>query len=330
MINRLKVIFFVLLFILAITVGAIYENNSLKDEQLPKKILSPLDNIPEEVVVSEKALSFIVGGDFMFDRYIRQIANEKGYDFILENMRDVLGEVDFMLVNLEGSITNYPSVSIYSEFGSRENYIFTFDPKVTDTLKKFNMVVSLGNNHILNFGVDGLKQTIEYLKAGEIKYFGQVGQKDVSNYVVIEKYGLRIALVNYNQFINVDKEEVFQTIVDLDERADFLVVYTHWGNEYALKAGEVIVDLAHEFIDRGADLVVGSHPHVVQQMEEYRGKKIYYSLGNFVFDQYFNEDVMKGLLVRVDLVKAVGRDLSVGYEDVPIKLLPSGQTLRLN
>lgn len=322
MINRLKVIFFVLLFILAITVGAIYENNSLKDEQLPKKILSPLVNSPEEVVVSEKALSFIVGGDFMFDRYIRQIANEKGYDFILENMRDVLGEVDFMLVNLEGSITNYPSVSIYSEFGSRENYIFTFDPKVTDTLKKFKMVVSLGNNHILNFGVDGLKQTIEYLKAGEIKYFGQVGQKDVSNYVVIEKYGLRIALVNYNQFINDDKEEVFQTIVDLDERADFLVVYTHWGNEYALKAGEVIVDLAHKFIDRGADLVVGSHPHVVQQMEEYRGKKIYYSLGNFVFDQYFDEETMKGMLVRVDISGSL-----VEYKNIFVKLSSNGQTL---
>ncbi len=338
MINRLRVLFFVLLFIVAIAIGALWQNNSLNNDKTAKKILSPLDNIPEEVVVlpsvtplpTEKQINLIIAGDFMFDRYIRQIANEKGYDFILKEMESVLEEADFVIVNLEGSITNYPSVSMYSKFGSKENYIFTLDPKVIDILKKFNMVVGLGNNHILNFGPDGLSQTVEYLNTGGVKYFGQVGQKDVSNYVVIEKDGLKVALVNYNQFINDDKEEVFNAIGTLNEESDFLVVYTHWGNEYALKAGEVIVDLAHEFIDMGADLVVGSHPHVVQQMEEYRNKKIYYSLGNFVFDQYFDEETMKGMLVSVDLAKLDRQNVTVTYEDIPIKLSPNGQTLRLN
>ena len=66
---------------------------------------------------------------------------------------------------------------------------------------------------------------------------------------------------------------------------------------------------------------------MVQQVEEYKGKKIYYSLGNFVFDQYFSEDTMKGLLVRVDIEKESGQDLKTMYKEVPIKLLPSGKSV---
>jgi gamma-polyglutamate biosynthesis protein CapA len=335
MIRKTKYVFVLMMLLLAaVLLGAVYEIYSARVEQEPLEMFSPVGNEPDNAgffpsmtEIGEKRVSFIFAGDLMFDRYIRQIANEKDYDYILEGVGDILKSVDFTVVNLEGPITNNKSVSVGSKFGSYNNYIFTFGPKVIDILKQFNMVASLGNNHITNFGQDGIKQTVENLKGGGVMYFGQVGQETVNEYVVLEEKGFRIDLVNYNQFIGSDKEEVFKTITALVESSDFLVVYAHWGNEYVPVAGKVITDLAHEFVDLGADLVIGSHPHVVQQVEVYKGKKIYYSLGNFVFDQYFSEETMKGLLVKVDLVEKEDQNTEVAYEDIPIKLSPSGQTL---
>jgi poly-gamma-glutamate synthesis protein (capsule biosynthesis protein) len=93
----------------------------------------------------------------------------------------------------------------------------------------------------------------------------------------------------------------------------FVVVFLHWGNEYETLHTKSQEDFAHFFIDSGVDLVVGAHPHVVQDVETYNGKRIYYSLGNFVFDQYWNEEVQTGLMVKVVL-----EGDSVTYEDITI------------
>jgi len=81
--------------------------------------------------------------------------------------------------------------------------------------------------------------------------------------------------------------------------------------------------LAHQLIDEGADLVIGSHPHVVQGIENYQGKKIYYSLGNFVFDQYFEEAVKNGLLVEARIDPNSGQ---LSFEDYPIRISKTGET----
>jgi gamma-polyglutamate biosynthesis protein CapA len=326
--------FLALLFSAAIFIGITNQQNTIEGGRVLGELVSPETDSMGQVftdaapVVSKKtSLSFIAGGDLMFDRYIRQVANESGYEYILEELSEFLKQVDFVVGNLEGPVTDSSSISMYSEFGSYENYIFTFDSTVVKILKEYKFLVSLGNNHILNFGQDGLSKTLEYLDKGEVEYFGQAGRETVKSYLVYEKNDLKIGLVNYNQFIDGGKQEVLDMITNFKDEVDFVVVYTHWGNEYTTRAGEVIEELAHEFVDMGADLVIGSHPHVVQQVEEYKGKKIYYSLGNFVFDQYFSEDTMKGLLVRVDIEKESGQDLKTMYKEVPIKLLPSGKSV---
>lgn len=327
-----------MLFLVAVFVGLIGQQNLIQNESVIDELVSPDmqevegNVLSSNITISEKGkkVSFIAGGDVMFDRYIRQVAIDKGYGYALEELGDELRSVDFVLANLEGPVTDSSSISMNSEFGSYENYIFTFAPEVVGILKEYKFLVSLGNNHVLNFGNEGLDETIEYLKNAEIGYFGQVGRKDVKPDVVIEKNGIKIGVVNYNQFVGGDSVEVLEVLKTLRPMVDFLVVYTHWGNEYVLKAGEVIQELAYEFINNGADLVVGSHPHVVQQVEEYRGKTIYYSLGNFVFDQFFDKETMKGLLVRVDIEKEVTADrdeIVVGYTNRLIDLLPSGKTV---
>jgi len=94
------------------------------------------------------------------------------------------------------------------------------------------------------------------------------------------------------------------------------VVYTHWGLEYVRTAPQYIRDRAHAFVDAGAIAVIGSHPHVVQDSETYKGALIYYSLGNFVFDQYFQESVRNGLLIRV----AFNSEGVESVEEIPVKL----------
>jgi poly-gamma-glutamate synthesis protein (capsule biosynthesis protein) len=90
-------------------------------------------------------------------------------------------------------------------------------------------------------------------------------------------------------------------------------VYVHWGNEYELKHSEQQEALAHYVIDSGIDAVIGHHPHVVQDIEIYNGKPIFYSLGNFIFDQYFSGDVQTGLVVKVYIQKD-----TITYTLVPI------------
>jgi poly-gamma-glutamate synthesis protein (capsule biosynthesis protein) len=269
-----------------------------------------------------QTVKILFGGDMMFDRHIRQVAEKNGgYGFLFAKIDDLLKSEDLVVANLEGPITSQLSKSVGSRMGEASNYVFTFDPGVADTLKDRNIgVVNLGNNHILNFGKDGLAETRKFLEEAGVEYFGD--PSDVSHRQLVKGVGgVRVGFVNYNQFATGGEEAAFEDIQKIRNMSDILVVYTHWGQEY-VPPRESVRALARRFIDDGADLVIGSHPHVVQESEEYRGKKIYYSLGNFVFDQYFSEETRRGLLVEVS-VDAQEKTLS--FKEIPVTLDPNGQ-----
>lgn len=273
--------------------------------------------------------TLLFGGDMMFDRHIREKAQVKGnYDFIFDSLAPLFSEADAIVANLEGPVTDFPSRSVGSEIGSTNNYFFTFDPKVvSETLAQWPFIVSLGNNHISNFGQDGLSQTHRYLQDSELPYFGYTQPSQQTNtYLIKEINGISIGFINYNQFVTGGKERVFSDMAEIRDSVEVLVVYTHWGNEY-VQENQVITDLAHQFVEAGADLIIGSHPHVVQGVEDYEGKWIYYSLGNFVFDQYFEEAVQNGLLVEAKVCQSTDTD-SFNWEfiDHPIQLNLDGTT----
>ena len=257
-----------------------------------------------------KPAGLLILGDIMLDRSIRQRGVDKGYLDIFACVKDILLAQSAVLANLEGPITDYKSTSLGSKPGAPDNYQFTFDPAVTDALLLSNIgTVSIGNNHILNFGSDGLAQTKKYLERAGIKYFGDsyYDNDDTKRSVDIVMPDRVVTAVNYNKFCctptdsqDLQKQNVIELVVSAKEEGKYVLVYTHWGTEYATTSNRVQRELAHAFIDAGADLVIGSHPHVVQEREEYRGRVIYYSLGNFVFDQWFSDDVKKGLGVRLE------------------------------
>lgn len=280
-----------------------------------KEVITPVEKTASPVL--------LFGGDLMFDRYIRTVMRKRGDNFPLALLRDAFSQADIVVANLEGPITDNPSVSEASQIGARENYFFTFDPSVAGVLRDAHIdVVNIGNNHILNFKEEGVVQTKKYLTDAGVQYFGSP-LRDDERVVVQDIRGTNIAFVNYNQFVWQGKEKAFDDIKAIKERADVTILYAHWGTEY-VPATEPVKQLARQFVDAGADLVIGSHPHVMQQKELYQGKTIYYSLGNLVFDQYFSPETTHGLLVKA-IIDPETKELS--FQDIPVTLKNNGQTV---
>lgn len=284
-------------------------------------------NAKKETIISVGLPSspvLLFGGDMMFDRYIRTVMRKQGKDFPLAPLREIFQQADVVVANLEGPITDNPSVSETSAIGARDNYFFTFDPSVADVLRDAHIdVVNIGNNHILNFKEEGVVQTKKYLRDTGVQYFGSPLQDD-ERIVVEDIRGTNIAFVNYNQFVWQGKEKALDDIKLAKKRANVVVLYTHWGTEY-VPATLSVKKLAHEFIDAGADLIIGSHPHLVQEKEVYQEKTIYYSLGNLVFDQYFGPETTHGLLVRATWNTDTK---NFTFEEIPLLLKNTGQTIQ--
>lgn len=280
-------------------------------------------------VNKEQSVLFL--GDLMFDRDIRKVASDKGYNYLFDCSRNLLTSVDAVVANLEGPITKYKSVSIGTVPSMINNYKFTFSPTTTDALLLANIgYVNLGNNHILNFGKDGLDQTIKYLDKAGIKYFGLPRLEKAGNplsstsisYINNPSSDRKTALISYNQFWIDKPDQVALLVTKEKEDGNFAVVYPHWGNEYASSSPEQR-EVAHLFIDAGADAVIGSHPHVIQETEEYKGRPIFYSLGNFIFDQYFSDAVKKGMGVKMTIPAGPGKPK---FETIEFTISRDGQT----
>ncbi len=281
----------------------------------------PIFNIHEK-----KYVQLLFVGDLMFDRGIRYYAGKSGEnEFIFNKISSTLLASDLVVANLEGPITDSKSVSSGTVPGSKDNYSFTFDSSVAKTLFRENIrVVDLGNNHILNFGGAGVTSTEKYLDNASVGYFGAPGGEKS---IIKNINGVNIAFVSYNEFLSSDialeQSAAINEIKKLKSEADITVVFSHWGVEYALSQTEAQKALARQFIDAGADLIIGSHPHVIEPMEAYNGKRIYYSLGNFIFDQYFSEDVRKGLGVIVMIDKNTKQ---LEFKEKGFYLYSNGQT----
>lgn len=313
--SRVNIIFSVLLTAILIAVSLFYP---------AEKIISPTteSNKPAPEIFAE--ILFV--GDMMFDRGIRYYANlNGGNDFVFEKIHSELLSHDLVLGNLEGPITDNPSVSAGTAPGSASNYLFTFDPSWAKTLYSNNIkIVSLGNNHILNFGRGGLASTKNYLDKAGVSYFGS---PDYPKIVSTEIKGVKITFINYNQFMDlapeINKKSTLEEIEKAKEFSDIIIVFCHWGAEYAGPDQEM-QNLAHSFIDQGADLVLGSHSHVTGPVEEYKNKRIYYSLGNFIFDQYFSEETKTGLGVAI---KINSKAKKISFEEKQFYMQANGQTI---
>lgn len=186
--------------------------------------------------------------------------------------------------------------------GAAVDKVFTFraDPSTLPTLRRHFDAVSVANNHSGDYGPAAFRETLERLRSAQVGFFG--GGRDLTEAhapLLLERHGIRIALLGYDDFhprafeASVDGPGVAwaedeQMISDVLRAraagANVVLPFLHWGWENELTPCAHQRALAEKLIDAGADAVVGSHPHVTQGAEMYRGKPIIYSLGNFVFD----------------------------------------------
>lgn len=314
----MKINIFLKIFLIIIVLVAVYFvlNKKLGREYYSGNNAWNTENIKNENKENTQSgeLNLLFVGDAMFDRYIRKEINKyNSAEFFVNNFLTNLSrenqKYDYVIANLEGPITENKSKTLKEDGTFGKDLIFTFPPVTTQILNLLNIqVVSLANNHEDNFYNQGFQDTKNFLQKANINYFGNpyndtLGEK-ISN-IVCEK-NICIAYIGYNQFTKYsDPEIVVKEIQKLkeDSKVDFIVVFAHFGEEYKLKANPTQINSAHKWITAGADLVIGTHPHVIQEKEIYKGKYIYYSLGNYIFDQWFDEDVSKGLGLNFEFSK---------------------------
>jgi hypothetical protein len=201
---------------------------------------------------------------------------------------ELVDSADFNIGNMECPITNI-------DFKEENQAINMSAAKESIHLLKPFQIVSLANNHVRDFKEQGIIDTISVLEENNIKYFG-VGktQKEAIEALLIEKDGYKLAFFGATRYANASPEKGLGTAKDsfslmkkhikqLKKEGYFVIPYFHWGYEYVRIPSPKERKLAHKCIDAGADIVIGSHPHIYQGIEEYKGKTIVYSLGNFVF-----------------------------------------------
>ncbi|WP_244863568.1 CapA family protein [Paenibacillus cisolokensis] len=239
-------------------------------------------------------LAFV--GDLLLASSVEELMRKNGYDYPYRDALPYLTEPDLTAGNLENPITKRGTPA------EDKQYVFKGRPESLDALKEAGFdVVSVANNHTLDQGVVGLLDTIDYLDEAGIRHMGG-GRNEEEAYrpAVLEAQGVKVAYLGFSRVLPVvewkatkereglaeayDSTRALEAIRKAKEDADLIVVMVHWGRERVDHPVEHQKVLAKQFIDAGADLVIGSHPHVLQGFERYKGKWIAYSLGNFIFN----------------------------------------------
>lgn len=272
------------------------------------KCVTLLGQIPH----TEPSISLLMFGDVNLGRTVGQELVKGNLQFPFQLVKDTLSRADVVFVNLESQLSDQNGETQHPKY----NLIFTGPPSGARCIKEANIsVVSTANNHAFDYGMKALRETILNLQGAGVQAVGtSLDSVAGSMHAVVEREGFRIGFLAYTQFVNIngswrgriavfDSVQARQDIEALRSKVDLLVVSYHGGAEYTDKPAAKLRREFQMIAEAGADLVVGHHPHYVQGIESYRGKLIFYSLGNFVFYQPQLELTQFGLGVHLTLVR---------------------------
>ncbi len=253
-------------------------------------------------------LNLLFFGDLMLDRNVKTVIGTSSPEILLADLQEkgIFAGRDLISANLEGAVIQdgeyWPPANIYD---------FSFSPEFVASLKPLGFdFFNLANNHLSDQGENGIIETEKNLSDLDFAFSGCRDQAAGDCTArIIERRGKKIGLAGasmvYGRF---DENEFLQKIAELASTTDLVIAQVHWGTEYEHYPAKNQIYLAHQIIDAGADLIIGHHPHVVSGAEIYENKLIFYSLGNFVFDQYFSQDTQEelgvGILISDDSFQA--------------------------
>lgn len=246
-------------------------------------------------------LTFV--GDIMLDGAVEQLAKQHGTPYLFSGVAGTLTSDSLTVGNLECAV---------SKRGTAEDKTYTFraDPAVLPGLRESGIeAVTLANNHAHDFGRQAMLDTVDYLREANITAVG-AGRNAHEAYkpALFTLEEQRVALLGASRVLPTDRwaarddrpgiasaydpTRVLQEIRAVRPEVDVVVVYFHWGKERMTRPEQYQRVMAQQCIDAGADLVIGSHPHVLQGFEYYKGRLIVYSLGNFVFNKRTKSTMM--------------------------------------
>lgn len=266
-------------------------------------------------------------GDIMLAGQGSRTLTTRGFDHAFAGTAAELRKGDILVGNLEAPITQGGT-----EFAGKK-FRFKTRPEAADALSRAGFtVLTLANNHIMDFGAEGLTGTLSNLDRASILHTGAGAALDEARReALVTVKGKRVAFLAYSLTYPAEfyagvghpgaaqgvAGRVRDDIVRARGRADYVVVSFHWGAELAGMPKPYQQKAAHAAIDAGADLVLGHHPHVLQGIERYQGKTILYSLGNFAFGS-MSRSADRSMIARITLGGA-----EQGVEVVPLNVLNS-------
>lgn len=296
-------------------------------------VMAWFENVNDQVTIS-------FAGDIMLSRGVEKYLKEYGYDYPYGDVRSIFLQDDLTVANLECPITDGGNAA-----DKTKRFVFKADKENGPALKRAGFdCLDLANNHSMDYLSGGLLDTMENLEKSGLSYVGAAKQaaNSLDSAYVFEKKGVKVGILAYSAFppegffYNGNKPTIrYVSTMDLsgmendiaamrrDLGCDFTIVYFHWGIEYHPYKSDKQELIAKKAIDAGADFVVGTHPHVVQGSEIYKGKYIYYSLGNFVFDRQIQPGTDKGLILQL----SIGRKGLANVKEIPVKITKAKPSL---
>ena len=269
----------------------------------------------------EQEATLLFAGDLFLTDLLQSKYNQQGISAAAsDSLLSVLREADIFMLNEE-----FPFGTTGEPMEEKE-YTFRVDPSYSTVLSELGVdIVTLANNHMLDFGRGPLTETLNTLDQAGIAHVGAGENLDEAKALktfemdgrtigflgasrVIPEHSWNASSGSSGLFTTYDAAALVEQIQKAEESCDFTVVYVHWGIEKNTQPEEYQKTLARQYIDAGADAVIGAHPHVLQGIEFYQGKPIFYSLGNFIFSNGAYETMLV--------------ELTVGGTETEIRLIP--------
>ncbi|MBN1312452.1 MAG: CapA family protein [Anaerolineae bacterium] len=264
--------------------------------------------------IKRPTASLVIVGDIMLGRQVNiEMMDRDDFTWPFHQTVDALKDADLTLGNLEAPlVTNCPFAST--------GILFCAAPCAVEGLVWADIDgVSLANNHAHTYGDSGFEETVELLQEAGIKPI-------TDNMMMLSDIdGLQIGVIGFDDSDTVlDLEQAIEATREASTQVDILIGMLHWGIEYQPEPNARQHEVGHALVDAGMDVIIGAHPHLIQPVEDYNGKPIFYSLGNFIFDQMWWQETRMGALVRLKLVKKPD-GVIVDYEMAKVEIHDYGQ-----
>lgn len=296
------------------------------EEALSEDIQQEAAEITPEISTEELTTKIVFTGDVEISEYVQSNYSAAGVDGVVSpEIKDLMIGATFTMINNE---------FCFSERGQKapdKQYTFRVNPSYVSLLNDMGVdIAGLANNHVLDYGKDALTDTFTTLTNAGIEYTGAGNSLEDASKLIIKTdakgrtYGFLAAshvipVGSWNvlnsqpgEFCFYDETDLLNSIAAAKQQVDYLFVMVHWGVEHTTELKDYQPNDGHKFIDAGADAVIGMHSHCLQPVEMYNGKPIFYSLGNFIF----NQTIKSGGGGAVEF--AIDENDNVTYRIVPI------------